>query len=161
MGEEKGLVSKSEAKVEKETKGVENPDSNSEQYKPKHHRFDDENDSDSNQNLQDKEAFNRDEDVRADEDDEESKSSLTDAQGKQKYQPPNRSWMARHKNRRRKSVDEEEDYDFKTKRQIVNEFEFAPETEENLDTLEDFDEERVRLRQENKEREKKQKQVEL
>ena len=59
-----------------------------------------------------------------------------DAQGKQKYQPPNRSWMARHENRRRKSVDEEEDYDFKTKRQIVNEFEFAPETEENLDTLE-------------------------
>ena len=44
--------------------------------------------------------------------------------------------MARHENRRRKSVDEEEDYDFKTKRQIVNEFEFAPETEENLDTLE-------------------------
>merc|ERR1712008_138325 len=40
-------------------------------------------------------------------------------------------------------------------------FEFAPETEENLDTLEDFDEERFRLRQENKEREKKQKQVEL
>ena len=59
-----------------------------------------------------------------------------DAQGKQKYQPPNRSWMARHENRRRKSVDEEEDYDFKTKRQIVNEFEFAPETAENLDTLE-------------------------
>ena len=44
--------------------------------------------------------------------------------------------MARHENRRRKSVDEEEDYDFKTKRQIVNEFEFAPETAENLDTLE-------------------------
>merc|ERR1712203_949283 len=109
----------------------------------------DENDSDSNQNSQDKEASNRDEDVRADEDDE-SKSSFTDAQGKQKYQPPDRSWMARHENRRRKSVDEEEDYYFKTKRQIVNEFDFAPETAENLDTLEDFDEERVRLRQEDK-----------
>ena len=47
--EEKGLVSKSETKVEKETEG-----SNSEQYKPKHHRFDDENDSDSNQNSQGK-----------------------------------------------------------------------------------------------------------
>ena len=51
--EEKGLVEK----VEKETKGVETPDSNSEQYKPKHHRFDDENDSDSNQNSQGKYDF--------------------------------------------------------------------------------------------------------
>ena len=55
--EEKGLVSKSETKVEKETKGVETPDSSSEQYKPKHHRFDDENDSDSNQNSQGKYDF--------------------------------------------------------------------------------------------------------
>ena len=55
--EEKGLVSKSETKVEKETKGVETPDSSSEQYKPKHHRFDDENDSDSNQNSQGKYVF--------------------------------------------------------------------------------------------------------
>ena len=53
--EEKGLVSKS--KVEKETEGVKTPDSNSEQYKPKHHRFDDENDSDSNQNSQGKYNF--------------------------------------------------------------------------------------------------------
>ena len=49
--EEKGLVSKSA------TKGAETPDSNSEQYKPKHHRFDDENDSDSNQNSQGKYNF--------------------------------------------------------------------------------------------------------
>ena len=48
--EEKGLVSKSETKVE-------TLDSNSEQYKPKHHRFDDENDSDSNQNSQGKYNF--------------------------------------------------------------------------------------------------------
>ena len=36
--------------------------------------------------------------------------------------------MARHQNRR-KSVEKEPDYDFKTKRQIVVEQEYAPEPE--------------------------------
>ena len=64
--------------------------------------------------------------------------STLDAQGKQKYQQG--SWKARHenlsKNKRRTSVEEEEDYNFQTKREKFMEKEIALETERDPEVLE-------------------------
>merc|ERR1712018_714440 len=90
--------------------------------------------------------------------DSKEASASDDNKANTKKRPTKSSWRDRHLKRElEKQEKQEEDYVFKTKRQIVLEQEHAPAADADE---QDEDEERIQKRKEAKEREKKQKQIE-